>query len=175
LAVDSWPCWSSKVPSMSMASSWMGTLQFNVSARVDARRRAACVAAKVDVGEGWVSGTGIWPPLLSAVFAENPACEPSSRGSTRPKDLSEVVDNFRSLAGKAKFFETACLKEPGNPCILQHYARMLLRERQLTLALSQIDAALERSLCYELHNGCAGEWVSCVALEGGCKLRGDGG
>lgn len=54
----------------------------------------------------------------------------------------EVVDNFRSLDGKTGFFETACLKDPGNPYVLQHYARMLRRERQLNLALSQIDAAL---------------------------------
>jgi tetratricopeptide (TPR) repeat protein len=53
-----------------------------------------------------------------------------------------IVGTFRTLDGKTRFFETACKKDPKNPYILQHFARMLLRGRQLTLALAQIDAAL---------------------------------
>jgi hypothetical protein len=54
----------------------------------------------------------------------------------------EVVDNFRSLEAKTKFFEMASLKSPRDPYVLQHYARMLLREGQPTVALAQIDAAI---------------------------------
>jgi hypothetical protein len=53
-----------------------------------------------------------------------------------------IVESFRTIDGKIRFFETACKREPGNPFVLQHFARMLLRERQLNLALSEIDAAL---------------------------------
>jgi len=55
----------------------------------------------------------------------------------------EVVESFRTLEAKTKFFETACKREPGNPYVLQHFARMLRREKSLTLALSQIDAAIK--------------------------------
>ena len=54
----------------------------------------------------------------------------------------EVVDTFRSFDAKAKFFETACRREPENPYVLQHYARMLYRDGQLNSALAQIDRAL---------------------------------
>jgi hypothetical protein len=55
----------------------------------------------------------------------------------------EVVETFRTFEAKTKFFETACKREPGNPYILQHYARMLRREKKLSLALSEIDNALK--------------------------------
>ena len=55
----------------------------------------------------------------------------------------EVVETFTTFEGKCKFFETACKREPGNPFVTQHYARMLLREGRLNLALSQIDSVLK--------------------------------
>ena len=55
----------------------------------------------------------------------------------------EIVDTFHTFDAKTKFFETACKREPGNPYILQHFARMLRRENKPTMALSQIDAALQ--------------------------------
>jgi len=55
----------------------------------------------------------------------------------------DVVESFRTFEAKAKFFETACKREAGNPYILQHFARMLRRENKLNLALSQIDAAIK--------------------------------
>jgi tetratricopeptide (TPR) repeat protein len=55
----------------------------------------------------------------------------------------EVVESFRTFEAKAKFFETACKREPDNPHVLQHFARMLRKEEKLSLALSQIDAALK--------------------------------
>lgn len=54
----------------------------------------------------------------------------------------EIVETFRTLEGKTKFFETACRREPDNPFVLQHFARMLLREGKLNLALAQIDLAI---------------------------------
>lgn len=55
----------------------------------------------------------------------------------------EIVESIRTLENKTKFFETACKREPTNPYVLQHFARMLLREQKLTLALAQIDSALK--------------------------------
>jgi cold shock CspA family protein len=54
----------------------------------------------------------------------------------------EIVDTFSTLEGKMKFFETASRRDPNNVFVLQHYARMLLRERKLSLALTQIDNAI---------------------------------
>lgn len=56
----------------------------------------------------------------------------------------EIVDTFSTLGGKMKVFETAARRDPDNVFVLQHFARMLLRENQLTLALNQIDDAIAR-------------------------------
>ena len=56
----------------------------------------------------------------------------------------EIVETFRTLEGKTKFFEIASRREPDNPFVLQHFARMLLREKKLTLALLQINAAIDK-------------------------------
>jgi hypothetical protein len=56
----------------------------------------------------------------------------------------EIVDSFSTLDGKMKFFETAARRDPGNVFVLQHFSRMLLREKKLTLALSQIDDAISK-------------------------------
>jgi hypothetical protein len=56
----------------------------------------------------------------------------------------EIVDTFSSLDGKMKFFETAARRDPDNVFVLQHFARMLLREGQLTSALTQIDNAISK-------------------------------
>jgi len=56
----------------------------------------------------------------------------------------EIVETFSTLAGKIKFFETAARRDPDNVFVLQHFARMLIRERTLTLALNQIDDAISK-------------------------------
>jgi len=56
----------------------------------------------------------------------------------------EIVNTFRTLEGKTKFFEAAVRQDPENVYVLQHFARMLLRAGQLTLALSQIDNAITK-------------------------------
>jgi tetratricopeptide (TPR) repeat protein len=53
-----------------------------------------------------------------------------------------TVDGLLSFDGKIRFFEEAARKDPSSPYVLQHYARMLLREDKPELALGQIDAAL---------------------------------
>lgn len=55
-----------------------------------------------------------------------------------------IVDTFSTLEGKTKFFETAARRDMNNVFVLQHYARMLLREQQLILALAQIDDAISK-------------------------------
>jgi tetratricopeptide (TPR) repeat protein len=54
----------------------------------------------------------------------------------------QTVDGLLSFDGKVRFFEEAARKDPASPYVLQHYARMLLRENKPELALGQIDAAL---------------------------------
>ena len=56
----------------------------------------------------------------------------------------EIVDTFSTLAGKVKFFETAARRDPDNVYVLQHFARMLIREKNYALALSQIDDAIAK-------------------------------
>ncbi len=56
---------------------------------------------------------------------------------------SEAVDSLGTLEAKTRFFERACRKDPLNGFVRQHYARMLLRERRLELALGQVDRAVE--------------------------------
>jgi len=56
----------------------------------------------------------------------------------------EIVETFRTFEGKTRFFETGCRREPDNPYVLQHYARMLLREGRHNLALSQIERAIAK-------------------------------
>ncbi len=53
----------------------------------------------------------------------------------------ENIDGIGSLEAKISFFETAAKKDPDSPYVLQHYARMLLREDKLELALAQIQRA----------------------------------
>jgi tetratricopeptide (TPR) repeat protein len=54
-----------------------------------------------------------------------------------------VVDAIRSLGGKIDFFEKSCKKDPISTYVRQHYARMLMRENKLELALAQINSAIE--------------------------------
>jgi tetratricopeptide (TPR) repeat protein/cold shock CspA family protein len=56
----------------------------------------------------------------------------------------EIVATFSTLDGKIKFFETAARRDPDNVFVLQHFARMLLREKKPNLALSQIDLAISK-------------------------------
>jgi tetratricopeptide (TPR) repeat protein len=53
-----------------------------------------------------------------------------------------LIDSLRSLENRVKFFELACKKDPTNPYVRQHYARMLERANQLHLALGQIEEGL---------------------------------
>ncbi|MCI0564551.1 MAG: SIR2 family protein [Nitrososphaera sp.] len=53
-----------------------------------------------------------------------------------------LVESIVSFEGKVKFFEVACRKDPMNPYVRQHYARMLSRDEKPELALGQIDEAL---------------------------------
>ncbi|WP_395680436.1 SIR2 family protein [Dokdonella sp.] len=53
-----------------------------------------------------------------------------------------LIDSIRSFDDKARFFETACRKDPENPYVRQHYARMLLRAEKPELALGQIEEGI---------------------------------
>ncbi|MDZ4379915.1 MAG: SIR2 family protein [Parvibaculum sp.] len=54
-----------------------------------------------------------------------------------------LVDSIRTLEDRIRFFEQACQKDPTSPYVRQHYARMLGRADQYSLALSQIDEGLK--------------------------------
>jgi tetratricopeptide (TPR) repeat protein len=53
-----------------------------------------------------------------------------------------TVEGLQTLDGKIRFFESAAQKDPLNPYVRQHYARMLLRENRPELALAEIESAL---------------------------------
>jgi tetratricopeptide (TPR) repeat protein len=54
-----------------------------------------------------------------------------------------LVDSISTLDGRIRFFDTACSKDPTSPYVRQHYARMLLRDNKLELALAEIDKGIE--------------------------------
>ena len=54
----------------------------------------------------------------------------------------EIVDEISTIDGRIKYFESACKKDPLNPYVRQHYARMLQREGKNELALTQINDAI---------------------------------
>jgi tetratricopeptide (TPR) repeat protein len=54
-----------------------------------------------------------------------------------------LVDSIRTLDGRIRFFEQACRKDPLSPYVRQHFARMLARSNQFSLALGQIDEGLK--------------------------------
>lgn len=56
-----------------------------------------------------------------------------------------TIDQIQTLDGKIRFFESAAKKDPDSPYVRQHYARMLLREEKLDLALAQIEQAIKLS------------------------------
>lgn len=55
----------------------------------------------------------------------------------------KLIDSISTFEGKVQFFEQACRKDPVNPYIWQHYARMLSRSEKYELALDQINKAIE--------------------------------
>ena len=52
----------------------------------------------------------------------------------------EVVDFFDSLDKRVRYFDAAVNKDPDNPYVRQHYARMLMRSQREHLALTQMEA-----------------------------------
>ncbi|RCX18599.1 SIR2-like protein [Fontibacillus phaseoli] len=53
------------------------------------------------------------------------------------------IDSLRTLESKIQFFEKACRKDPDNPYVRQHFARMYLREDIDTTALTLIEDAIK--------------------------------
>lgn len=53
-----------------------------------------------------------------------------------------LIDSISTLESRTRFFETATRKDPDSPYVRQHFARMLLRAKHHTLALTQINNAI---------------------------------
>lgn len=53
-----------------------------------------------------------------------------------------MVDSISTPDNRIKFFELACRKDPDNPYVRQHFARMLSRAGNAELALGQIEKAV---------------------------------
>ena len=64
-----------------------------------------------------------------------------------------LVDTISTLDSRIRFFDTACSKDPISPYVRQHYARMLLRDDKMELALAEVERgiALDRSAKILLH------------------------
>jgi SIR2-like domain len=76
----------------------------------------------------------------------------------------DVVGTFRTFESKTKFFETACKRDSGNPYVLQHFARMLRRERKWNLALAQIDAAIKMAESVRVFHHTRGSILADLAV-----------
>jgi tetratricopeptide (TPR) repeat protein len=81
--------------------------------------------------------------IQSSINALNIAYETDRRAFDDLVKSDRTVDSIRSMEDKMKFFETACKKDPLNPYVRQHYARMLSREDKGEAALAQIDEAIK--------------------------------
>ena len=55
----------------------------------------------------------------------------------------QLVDDLGSIESRIRFFDKAGNKDPQNPYIKQHYARMLLRSKHIEMALRLIDDAID--------------------------------
>jgi tetratricopeptide (TPR) repeat protein len=77
----------------------------------------------------------------------------------------EVVDSIRSFESRTGFFESACKKDVNNPYVRQHYARMLLREKKYSLALSQIEAGLKLDKSTRVLYHTQGQILAKMALD----------
>lgn len=76
-----------------------------------------------------------------------------------------MVDSIRTLEGKTQYFDTASRKDPENPYVKQHYARMLLREKRIELALGQIEQALKINPASRVLRHTKGIILSQMALQ----------
>jgi hypothetical protein len=76
-----------------------------------------------------------------------------------------IVDDIRTLDDRIRFFENACRKNPENPCVRQHYARMLLREQRFELALGQIGEAMRMAPSIKVLYHTKGTILSRLAIE----------
>jgi tetratricopeptide (TPR) repeat protein len=76
-----------------------------------------------------------------------------------------MVDALSSLQSRIRFFEAACRKDPDNPYVRQHYARMLLRSKSLELALGQIDSAIEMKPSAKILYHTRGVILKAMALD----------
>jgi len=63
-----------------------------------------------------------------------------------------IVDSIPSVEARIDFFESASYNDPRNAFVKQHFARMFYRERMYTLALGQIDQALNDDDARSLHH-----------------------
>jgi tetratricopeptide (TPR) repeat protein len=79
------------------------------------------------------------------------------------------VESIGTLEDKINFFENSCKKDPESPYVRQHFARMLLRERKLDLALAEIDTALEIDKNNTILNHTKGHILSRMAYEAESK------
>lgn len=76
-----------------------------------------------------------------------------------------VVDSIRSFESRTGFFESACKKDVNNPYVRQHYARMLLRDKKFSLALSQIETGLKLDKNARVLYHTQGQILAKMALE----------
>lgn len=83
--------------------------------------------------------------LLAAVKALNLKHGVDSKAFEAFTRDDESIESLQTFDAKARFFEEACRKDPGNAYVRQHYARMLRREKKYELALSQIESAIDLS------------------------------
>lgn len=73
-----------------------------------------------------------------------------------------IVDSLRSYESKIQFFEKACKKDPDNPYVRQHYARMQIRSGYEGAALRIIDEAIKMNDKIRILYHTKGNILSCM-------------
>lgn len=95
----------------------------------------------------------VWERCVSVYNRENiahKALEALNLGYKSDRDAFEnfyrsdqLIDDLGSIESRIRFFDRAGNKDPQNPYIKQHYARMLLRSEHIEMALRLIDNAID--------------------------------
>ena len=77
----------------------------------------------------------------------------------------KTVDSIESFDERTAFFEEACKKDPFDPYIRQHYARMLHRAGKFELAYNQIERAISLDKTVRVLNHTKGLILADMALQ----------
>lgn len=74
------------------------------------------------------------------------------------------IDSLKNLESKIRFYEKACKKDPDNPYVRQHYARMHIRSGYENAALTIVEEAIKMDKTIRVLHHTKGYILSCMAI-----------